>query len=193
MLFIYIHGFNSSPESFKARCFGRFLKEYHPQEQYIVPRLSDLPARAMDTLTQVIAEHDQDDIALLGSSLGGFYATWLAWKYHLKAALINPAVNPQSLLIDYLGSNKNFYTGEEYEFTKEHIAQLDAITVGEITFSEQLMVLLQTGDEVLDYQLAEKKYARSHLLIENGGDHSFQNFAQHCEKIYQFLSDGSNS
>ena len=188
MLFVYIHGFNSSPESFKAKCFEQFLIENHPDEQFIVPRLSDLPARAMVTLTDLINQHRDEKIALIGSSLGGFYATWLSQQYHLKAVLINPAVNPQELLVDFLGTNKNFYTGEEYEFTTEHIVQLDTVTTNNIYSPELLMVLLQSGDEVLDYRLAEKKYSATRLIVETGGDHSFQNFAKYCEPIYWFLT-----
>lgn len=188
MLFLYIHGFNSSPASFKAQCFEKFLNENYPDEQFIAPELSDLPARAMATLEKFIKQYSEySSVALIGSSLGGFYATYLAQKFDLRAVLVNPAVNPQVLLVDYLGKNKNFYTGEEYEFTREHISQLDEISIRGMSSPNNLMVLLQTGDEVLDYQLAEKKYAESQLIIEQGGDHSFQNFARHCEGIYQFL------
>jgi len=188
MLFVYIHGFNSSPESFKAKCFEQFLFENHPIQQLIVPRLSDLPARAMATLTDLINQRRNENIALIGSSLGGFYATWLSQQYHLPAVLINPAVNPQELLVDFLGTNKNFHTGEEYEFTTEHIVQLDAVTTSIINSPELLMVLLQSGDEVLDYRLAEKKYSSTRLIVETGGDHSFQHFGQYCETIYLFLT-----
>ncbi|MCU7968408.1 MAG: esterase YqiA, partial [gamma proteobacterium symbiont of Bathyaustriella thionipta] len=102
--------------------------------------------------------------------------------------LVNPAVNPQALLFEYIGKNKNYHTGEEYEFTVEHIKQLEAIYIESISSPRNLMVLLQKEDEVLDYRLAEKKYSDCQLLIEEGGDHSFQNFEQHCEQIYQFLT-----
>lgn len=189
MLFVYIHGFNSSPDSFKAKCFESFLAKNHPEDQFIVPRLSDLPSSAMSSLSALIKQHSNKHIVLIGSSLGGFYATRLAQDYHVRAVLVNPAVNPQELLLDYLGINKNYHTGEEFEFTKEHIVQLDAIMTNNISSPEQLMVLLQSGDEVLDYRLAEKKYSQTQLIVEKGGDHSFQKFEQFCERIYQFLSD----
>ena len=189
MIFLYIHGFNSSPQSYKACCFGRFLEQEYPQDKFICPALSDMPERAIKQLTNMIELSQlKSEVALLGSSLGGFYATWLAEKYYLKAVLINPAVNPQELLFDYLGKNTNIYTGEEYQFTHEHIRQLDAVTLKVIDKPENFMVLLQTGDEILDYRLAQNKYQESHLLIESGGDHSFQNFNRHCQSIYQFLN-----
>ncbi len=196
MLFIYVHGFNSSPASFKAKCYKRFLTQYHPLDKFIAPELSDLPSKAIKTLTGLIKQHrdsleqiNSPEIALIGSSLGGYYSTWLAQEFDLKAVLVNPAVNPQELLVNYLGKNKNYHTGEEYEFTKQHITQLNEVSVNNIISPDKLMVLLQTGDEVLDYRLAEAIYSQTHLIIEQGGDHSFQNFAQHCEKIYQFLTD----
>lgn len=188
MLFIYIHGFNSSPQSFKAQSFSGYLLKYHPLDDFIAPELSDFPSHAMTTLSQIIEPHiNSSRIALIGSSLGGFYATWLAQKYALKAVLVNPAVNPQELLVDYLGKNINYHTGEEYEFTTEHIHQLDHITVHNLITPQNLMVMLQTDDKVLDYRLAKTKYSKTNLLIEPGGDHSFQNFSQHCEEMYQFL------
>lgn len=190
MLFVYIHGFNSSPASYKAQAFKNFIVQHHPDDTFIAPELSDLPAKAITTLDNLIKKYSfSTNVALIGSSLGGFYATFLAQQYHLKAVLVNPAVNPRELLIDYLGKNKNFHTGEEYEFTTEHIVQFDEIYINKIASADNLMVLLQTGDEVLDYQLAEKKYANAYLKIEEGGDHSFQGFAQHCDGIYQFLKE----
>ncbi len=188
MLFIYIHGFNSSPQSFKAQCFADYLSNNHPHEQFLAPQLSDYPRQAINSLSVVIEKQlNNMPVALLGSSLGGFYATFLAEKYALKAVLVNPAVNPDELLIDYLGVNKNYHTEVEYEFTEAHIQQLRELSVAAISRPENFMVLLQTGDEVLDYHLAEKKYAATKLLIEQGGDHSFQDFDHHCEKIYSFL------
>ena len=192
MLFIYIHGFNSSPESFKARCFSKFLQENYPNDDFLSPKLSVLPSKVINTLSECIElyrkrNRNTNKIALIGSSLGGFYATWLSQLYGFRAVLVNPAVNPQELLVNYLGKNKNYHTGEEYELTSEHILQLDKITTHHLSKPQNLMVLLQKGDEVLDYRLAEEKYTETHLKIEANGDHSFQDFEQHCENIYQFL------
>lgn len=188
VLIIYVHGFNSSPASFKARCFSEFLADNYPHNQFAAPELSDYPQDAIKTLSGLIERSiTTKRVVLLGSSLGGFYSTYLSQKYQLKAVLVNPAVNPQELLIDSLGKNKNYHTGIEYEFSTEHIEQLEAIYIKQINSPKKLLVMLQKGDEVLDYRLAEKKYCESNLIIEPGGNHSFQNFAQHCEKIYQFL------
>ncbi len=188
MLFIYIHGFNSSPASFKAQCFSQFLARQHGHDVFIAPQLADSPLAAMTQLSELIEEKQiHQDISLIGSSLGGFYATSLAHQYGLKATLINPAVNPQIRLLDYLGKNKNYHTGVEYDLTHEHIKQLDTIDIASIETVGKLQVLLQTGDKVLDYRLAQSKYRACQLIIEQGGDHSFVHFDSHCSAIYQFL------
>jgi predicted esterase YcpF (UPF0227 family) len=190
LIILYIHGFNSSPDSYKARAFGDFLAKTYPGCHYQVPKLSDVPDKAIGQLSAIIekAVRDQETVALVGSSLGGFYATWLAQRHCLKAVLINPAVNPHILLHDYLGTNRNFYTGEEYELTSDHITQLENLLVAEINAPENLLVLVQKGDEILDYRLAETKYADSHLILEEKGDHSFQGVERYFDKIYQFLA-----
>ncbi len=188
MLVLYIHGFNSSPASYKSRYFKQFLDAKHPGNEFICPELPDYPQQAIELLSRIIESSQVQSIALVGSSLGGFYAAWLANKYNLRAVLINPAVNPQELLVDLLGKNTNYYSGREYELTREHIEQLKALQVGVIENIEKFMVLLQTGDEVLDYRLANKKYIQSHLIIEQGGNHSFEDFPLYCEEIYQFLA-----
>ncbi len=152
--------------------------------------MSDYPSEAITQLTQII-ESNLPDIALIGSSLGGFYATFLAQKYHLKAVLVNPAVNPHILLNDLLGKTTNYYTGREYELTTEHIEQLKQLLVDKVSEPELFMVLLQSGDEVLDYRLAEQKYADTELIIEQGGDHSFEGFENHCESIVRFCTRDS--
>lgn len=188
MLFIYIHGFNSSPKSFKSQCFKYFLEKNYPHDDFISPELSFQPFKAISALIEGVEQHiNVDQISLIGSSLGGFYATWLAQKYDLKAVLVNPAVNPHELLVDYLGKNINYHTDAEYEFTHEHIQQLKQLVVDDLHSPKNIMVMLQTQDEVLDYRLAKLKYAKTNLMIETGGDHSFHNFAQHCEPIYHFL------
>ena len=188
MLFLYIHGFNSSPASYKAQLFQKFLADRHPEHDFVCPELSDYPSAAISRLTQIIESRLPDDIALIGSSLGGFYATFLAQKYHLKAVLVNPAVNPHILLKDFLGKTSNYYTGREYELTIEHIEQLQQLLVDKISEPQRFMVLLQSGDEVLDYRLAQQEYADTELIIEQGGDHSFKGFENHCGSIVRFCT-----
>ena len=126
-------------------------------------------------------------VGVLAAVGGGYYSTWFAEKYNARAILINPSVRPYETLVGYLGENENFYTEEKWQFNHQHIQQLLDIDVKNITKPERYLVLLQTGDEVLDYRQAEKKYSESNLQIEQGGDHSFQGFENHIEAILSFL------
>ena len=126
-----------------------------------------------------------------GSSMGGFYATYLAAKYDSRVVLINPAVRPW-LGRDYLlGDQANYHTGEVHRIEQKHLDQLQGFEVDPITEAADFLVLLQTGDEVLDYRLAEEKYANCQLVIEPGGDHGFVGFENHLPAIIEFLSHES--
>lgn len=187
---VYIHGFNSSPDSDKARQTRAWLADKRPDIDFICPFLSPFPAVAMAQLEAVI-----DDLSgtlyFAGSSMGGFYATYLAAKYDSRVVLINPAVRPW-LGRDYLlGDQANYHTGEVHRIEQEHLAQLQGFEVDPITEAADFLVLLQTCDEVLDYRLAEEKYANCQLVIEPGGDHGFVGFENHLPAIIEFLSHES--
>jgi predicted esterase YcpF (UPF0227 family) len=151
-LIIYIHGFNSSPASEKARQFASFCSR---SEDYsvAVPELSHDPRRAIAQLEALIDNAGGNIHILVGSSLGGYYATWLAEKYGCRAALVNPAVSPAKTLgEEFLGPQKNLYTGEEYEFTRDYADYLDSLDVNPLQHAKNYLLLVQTGDEVLDYE-----------------------------------------
>ncbi len=184
---LYIHGFNSSPDSDKARQIRAWLSKYHPDINFVCPFLSPFPSQAMAELEAAMASLS-GKIYLAGSSMGGFYATCLAEKYQCRAVLINPAVRPW-LGRDYLlGDQANYHTGEVHLIKQEHLDQLQGLDVEPITEPSRLRVLLQTGDEVLDYRLAEQKYADCQLVVEQGGDHGFMGFNNHLPTIIKFLT-----
>lgn len=124
----------------------------------------------------------------IGSSLGGYYSLYLHDKYHLPAALINPAMRPYELLVDYLGENQNLYTGERYEVTTEHMGELKALDRLADIRSAELFLLQQSGDEVLDFRQActSLKYAKQWL--DYGGDHAFEGFERTLPAIEQFFA-----
>jgi uncharacterized protein len=182
----YLHGFNSSPDSLKARLFTDYCRQCGVTD-VSVPSLPYAPDRAMNLLEAAVAPRAAEIALLVGSSLGGYYATYLAERYNLKAALINPAVAPgDSLQRDFLGWHKNMYTGEEYEFTREHVNFLRTLNVEKIHTPANYLLCVQSGDEILDYRLAVKFYAGSQQLVEDGGSHSFENFAAILPRILQF-------
>ena len=186
MALIYIHGFNSSPASLKAKQTEAWLVENAPEIPFYCPALSSLPDEACEQL-QTLIESLQEPIGLIGSSMGGYYATWLGEKYGLKSVLINPAVRPYEFMEEYLGENANYHTGERYTLEPRHVLMAKELEVSIIKKPINYWVLLQTGDEVLDYHQAETRYAGCPLTIEQGGDHSFQGYEQHLPAIIDFL------
>ena len=184
-MLIYIHGFNSSARSFKAGLLRDRMVQLGLGADYACPDLAHRPRQAMAQLEALIAGSPRAATALVGSSLGGFYATWLAEKYRLKAVLVNPAVRPYELLHDYLGPQKNLYTGAEYELTEQHLAEMCELEVATIT-PERYLLMVQTGDEVLDYRQAVAKYHCAKQIVVGGGDHGFSNFADYLDTTLEF-------
>ena len=182
-MLIYIHGFNSSPESFKARLVGERMRGLGRIREYQVPNLPHHPAEAMALLRDTVERHPQ--AALIGSSLGGFYATWLAEHYALRAVLVNPAVRPWTLLGQYLGQQQNLYTGTRYELTTQHIDELRALDVDVIT-PERYLLLTRTGDEVLDYREGVARYHGARQQVIPGGDHGFGDFGDYLDGALDF-------
>lgn len=183
---LYIHGFNSSPDSYKARLTAQWLSENHPGIKFVCPFLSPFPLAAMAELEARIGAMPTPT-GLIGSSMGGFYATWLAEKYGCPAVLVNPAVTPWRGRDYLLGAQENYHTGEVHHIEQAHLEQLQAYDVSVLSTPARLMVLVQMGDEVLDYRSAAQKYAACRLSVEPGGDHGFVNFAAHLPHLTQFL------
>ncbi len=182
-MLIYIHGFNSSPASFKAKVLHDRLAARKRAHEFVAPVLPHSPAAAVHVLEGLARQHPH--AALVGSSLGGFYATWLAERFALRAVLVNPAVRPYELLAGHVGRQQNFHSGEEYDFTLEHITELRALEVNAID-PKRYLLMVETGDEVLDYRRAVEKYRGARQLIIEGGDHGFSDFAAHVDAVMDF-------
>ena len=184
---IYIHGFLSSPLSFKAQQTQAWLAVNHPQIDYHCPQLSAYPAQTQHELELLVESLMPDPVYLMGSSLGGFWATWLAEKYNLKAVLINPAVNPQAFMPKYLGLElKNYHTDDHYCLNAGHIDEILRANVA-IARHGNYWLLAQTDDETLDYRQAVEKYVGCKQTIEQGGDHAFQGFERYLTQCMVFL------
>ncbi|NNE36876.1 MAG: esterase YqiA [Gammaproteobacteria bacterium] len=188
---LYIHGFLSSPQSVKAVQMKNWLEMHRPDITFTCPFLTPYPDETRSTLENII-EHSlsgPDGIAyVMGSSLGGFWATWLVEKYNIKAVLINPAVKLTLFNEGYINEPlKNYHTDDMYRLTEPDIDEFHRLNLETISRPENYFIMLQTGDEVLDYQLAVKKYAGSKLLVEEGGDHSFINFESKIPQAVEFL------
>lgn len=181
---LYLHGFCSSPESWKAKVLGEAMRERGLCNRFFCPALSPVPNEAIAQAEAVI-ESWEGELTLVGSSLGGYYATCLAEKHDLRAALVNPAVVAPLSLNAYIGTQKNLHTGETFEFTAGHIEQLRAMECAAITPSRYLL-LVETGDEVLDYRDAVRRYAGSRQEVFAGGDHSFTRFPDLLPQLFEF-------
>ncbi|MGI2260500.1 YqiA/YcfP family alpha/beta fold hydrolase [Shewanella sp. GXUN23E] len=188
-MLLYIHGFNSSPLSEKGRLTADYVRQHFPSVNFIAPQLPCEPLAAMVLLEQLTQEalDRGEPLAFAGSSLGGYFASFLAEKYGGPAVLINPAVRPYELFADFIGTQHNPYTGETYQVLAEHQSQLQAFDTQVIRHPERFFVLLQSGDEVLDYRQALSKYHCCKMRLEAGGDHSFIGYASHLPAICEFL------
>jgi predicted esterase YcpF (UPF0227 family) len=192
-LYLYIHGFNSSPQSYKVRQLQSWLSDQGQADRLLVPSLPYQPAEAAALLEALMIEYRSRPLVLLGSSLGGFYATWLTEKFaaqqSLSAVLINPSVRPFDLLDVWLGENENIYTHERYLLTREHLQQLKALHCAQLADPSRYLLLTQTGDEVLDYRQGVEKYSESAQIVTPGGEHGFANFESYWPRIFEFAGD----
>lgn len=180
---LYVHGFNSSPASIKARQVARLFEALGLGRRLLVPALHHDPRRAIEQLEAAIAQLGRP--VLMGSSLGGYYSTFLAERHDLRAVLLNPAVRVYRLAQDKVGTQQHYPSGESWELTAEHLAAFKALDVAAPTAS-RYQVWLQTGDETLDYRDAEVHYQGSELHVLPGGDHGFADFARYLPAMLAF-------
>lgn len=181
---IYLHGFCSSPASWKARLLAEFLAAAGLADRFSCPMLPPVPRAAIATV-EALLDSDDAPTTLVGSSLGGYYAAWLAEKRDLQAVLINPAVMASNVLEGLVGTHANYYSGRRFEFGAEHVEQLRSLDTPLITPSRYLL-LVETGDELLDYRRAVERYAGCRQMVVEGGDHSFTRFADFVPQIIEF-------
>lgn len=184
-MLMYLHGFNSSPVSHKAQVLKAYMEKRGLGARYACPALPDTPAAAVRAIEQAIAGQDPAKLTLIGSSLGGYYATWFVETLGCRAVLINPAITPHVGLEAYLGPQQNLHTGAPYELTRAHLDGWRKLLVERVD-PEKYLLLLETGDEVLDWREAARKYEGARMVIRQGGDHSLRCFPEMIPKILEF-------
>ncbi|MBT3135523.1 esterase YqiA [Alteromonas sp. ALT199] len=187
---LYLHGFLSSPQSIKAQATKTYFEQHHTNVTLHIPELSNFPSKVERQLLEVIESTPallENGLKLIGSSMGGYLSTFLLEKFGGKAVLINPAVRPYELLRNFIGAHENPYSKEKFEIVESDMGVIQALDAALIKQPSNYKVLLQTADETLDYRLAADKYAQSHLIIEEGGDHSFVGYENHLPAIAEFL------
>jgi predicted esterase YcpF (UPF0227 family) len=185
---LYLHGFTSGPQSAKAVALAGRMAARGLADRFVCPQLPASPAAAIALAEGIIAEKVSrgGTPSLVGSSLGGYYATWLAEQHGLKAVLVNPAVVDKLDPALFIGPQRFLHTGEEFEFTQRHVDELRALEVPAITRPERYWLLVETGDETLDYRHAVARYAGARQTVLPGGDHSFTHWADYLDEVIGF-------
>jgi len=184
-MIIYLHGFNSSSQSGKAREMAAWMQQHGLGEAFACPDLPHRPGEAVAQLEALIRA-SAAPVKLVGSSLGGFYATYLAERHGLKAVLVNPCVHCHAKLAAYVGqAQKNWHSGEEYLFSASHLAELQALALSP-SRPQDFLLLLETGDDVLDYREAVAFYEGARQIVREGGDHGFSRFIEYLPAILEF-------
>jgi hypothetical protein len=188
---VYLHGFRSSPASVKAAAMTAAVAALPEpiRPRLHVPALDFAPARAVAAVAAWVRANVPDpevSLTFVGSSLGGFYATCLAERLGARAVLVNPAIRPFDDLAAYAGPQTNLYTGATFVVTPAHFDELRALAVPRITRPPRYFLLVQSGDEVLDWREAVAFYGGAFQYVEGGGDHAFQGFAAQMPAILRF-------
>ena len=185
---LYLHGFRSSPQSTKARKMAALVAQRWPALHWWCPQLPPSPAQAATLIDEGTAGWPSVTMAVIGSSLGGFYATWLAERRHCRAVLINPAVEPARDLARHIGEQSSWHDPAERFFFEPHfVDELRALEVGALRHPERLLAVIATGDEVLDWREMQARYAGAQQRIVPGSDHALSDFDDHLPAILGFL------
>ncbi len=188
---LYLHGFRSSPHSAKARMLGAAVQGLQQQGMDVTwccPQLPPSPTQTMAELRELVALWPRERMAVIGSSLGGFYATVLAEELGCRAAVINPAVAPARDLARYIGEQTSFHDPDaHFYFREEFIAQFAALNPYPIQHPERYWALIAQEDEVLDWREMRAHYPGVDLLLLDGSDHAVSDFAQHMPKLLSWL------
>ena len=185
---LYLHGFASSASSTKACQLNKYIVNSTSETNILIPNLENNITDAVEQIDNIIKKSSPS--VLMGSSLGGFYATYFSEKYNLQCVGINPAVIPPAEMSFYLGENENYSTGEKFIVDQLQLDLLNKMgkEIEKIKMPNNFMILLQSGDELLDYKAAISFYKGANLDITFGGNHSFEKFDTYFNKIKLFLS-----
>jgi predicted esterase YcpF (UPF0227 family) len=183
-LILYLHGFRSSPQSFKARLLAERMAELGRGAEWQCPQLPVSPAAAVRLAESLCA--GEQHVAVIGSSLGGYFATWLAEQHGWRAVLLNPATVPQRDLSAYLGEQPLWHGGGSIVVEPQHLDELRALTVASITRPERYYLITATGDQVLDYRESLAHYPGITTTLIEGGDHALSNFPDYLDRVLAF-------
>jgi len=190
---VYLHGFNSSPQTVKGRKLAAVAAALDEPPRVHVPALHHRPALAMRDVRAWVDANVADLAALtfVGSSLGGFYATWLAERYGARAVVVNPSARPTESLAAHLGPQRNLHTGEAWELTPAHFAELEALAIRSLTRMDRYFLLMRSGDELIDWRIAVARYAGAWQYVLGGGDHGWEDIDDEIPSVLRFAGVGA--
>jgi uncharacterized protein len=183
---LYLHGFRSSPQSFKARVLAERLAELGRDDEWCCPMLPVSPLETIGLAESLVAAAPSQPVTVIGSSLGGYFATHLAEKHGWPAVLLNPAVVPQRDLSAYLGEQPLWHGGGSIVVEPRHLDELRALDVASITQPERYYLFAATGDEVLDYREMLARYPGARTRLIEGSDHAISEFPQYVDDVLAF-------
>ncbi|HEU4373137.1 MAG TPA: YqiA/YcfP family alpha/beta fold hydrolase [Telluria sp.] len=185
-MILYLHGFRSSPNSLKARVVAGKMADLGRAAELVCPQLPASPNAAMALALSLVQGVPAQELAIVGSSLGGYYATWLAERLGCRAVLLNPAIVPLKDLDQHVGVTTAWHSDEPFEFKREYIDELRALAVTKITQPERYFLIAATGDEVLDYRDMVAHYAGARQHVIEGSDHAIPEFADYVDDVLAF-------
>ncbi|MBN9410909.1 MAG: alpha/beta fold hydrolase [Burkholderiales bacterium] len=185
---LYLHGFRSSPQSAKARHMAARVAARHPAVHWWCPQLPPSPREAMEAVMQRVAAWPADRTAVVGSSLGGFYATHVAETLGCRAVLLNPAVDPARDLARYIGEQTAWHDpAESFYFEPRYVDELRALAHGPLANPARYLAVIAKGDEVLDWREMTTRYAGARIKLLDASDHALSDFDDHIDEIFDFL------
>lgn len=190
---LYLHGFRSSPQSTKARLIEARVQSDFPRLHWWCPQLPPSPRQVSELITRGTADWPSHSMAVVGSSLGGFYATWLAEQRGCKAVVLNPSVDPARSLAAYIGEQTSWHDPtERFFFRPEYVDELRALYAGPLKQPNQYLAIIAQGDELLDWREMSARYAGTHLQVLEGGDHALSDFPLYLDGVLNFLDPVSD-
>jgi predicted esterase YcpF (UPF0227 family) len=185
---LYLHGFRSSPQSFKARRMEARVRTEHPGVTWWCPQLPPSPARAAQLLARGTAGWPAGRMAVVGSSLGGYYATWFAEQHGCKAVLLNPAVHAARDLARYVGEQTAYHDpAQHFTFEPHFVDELRALETGPVADAARYFAVIAKGDEVLAWREMSGRYPGARIKLLEGGDHALSDFDEHLDEVLDFL------
>jgi predicted esterase YcpF (UPF0227 family) len=189
-MIFYLHGFRSSPQSRKAQQIRARLAELGRLDEYLCPQLPASPRAAARLIEATARLEDPRRLALVGSSLGGYYATWLAERIGCRAVLLNPAITPYEDLRAHLGAQPVFFSEQSIDMKAEYLDELRALEIARITRPERYFLVAATGDQVIDWRAMVDRYAGCRQRVIQGSNHEISDFAAHLDEVFEFCGVG---